>query len=83
MGNVDGMKTTIDRAGRVVLPKALRDEIGLAPGEVEVYVDGATIRIEPVYRTDVEIVDGRMVLPAMGDPITDEQIRELRFADQR
>ncbi|MGI8875041.1 MAG: AbrB/MazE/SpoVT family DNA-binding domain-containing protein, partial [Egibacteraceae bacterium] len=29
------MRTTIDKAGRVVIPKGLRDALGLAPGPVE------------------------------------------------
>lgn len=28
------MKTTIDRAGRIVIPKALREAVGLEPGTV-------------------------------------------------
>lgn len=77
------MITTIDRAGRLVLPKQLRDEIGLVPGEVEVYTDGATIRVEPIFRTDVQIVDGYVMLPDADHVVTSEEIRELRLADQR
>lgn len=42
------MRTTIDRAGRVVIPKALRDELGLGEGGVIVVTarDGR-IEIEP------------------------------------
>lgn len=39
------MKTTIDRAGRVVIPKALRDRLGLRGGE-EIEVQEAEGRIE-------------------------------------
>ena len=43
------MRTTVDRAGRIVLPKALRDQVGIVAGEVEVtqrgeVVDPATAR---------------------------------------
>ncbi len=43
------MQTAIDRAGRIVLPKSLREEAGRRPGTpIEVrYVRGA-IRIEPL-----------------------------------
>ena len=36
------MRTTIDKAGRIVVPKALRDELSLTPGqELEISaVDG-------------------------------------------
>ena len=30
------MQTTIDQAGRLVIPKRLRDRVGLVPGKVEV-----------------------------------------------
>lgn len=42
-----GMKTTIDAAGRVVVPKALRDRLALTPGseiEVEAVADGVFLR---------------------------------------
>ena len=77
------MITTIDRSGRLVLPKQLRDEIGLVPGEVEVYTDGATIRVEPIFRIDVQLVDGYLMLPDADHVVTSEEIRELRLADQR
>jgi AbrB family looped-hinge helix DNA binding protein len=45
----NGMKTTIDRAGRVVIPAALRERAGLAAGtEIEVTLDDAGIRLERV-----------------------------------
>ncbi len=35
--------------GQVVIPKALRDQLGIAPGdEVDVSVDDNAVRIEPV-----------------------------------
>jgi len=43
------MKTTIDKAGRVVIPAALRDRAGLTAGaELEVTVDDLGIRLERV-----------------------------------
>jgi AbrB family looped-hinge helix DNA binding protein len=39
------MRTTIDAAGRIVIPKALRDEIGLTVGQ-EVEIVGRDGRIE-------------------------------------
>lgn len=41
------MKTTIDAAGRVVVPKALRDRLALVPGseiELEAVADGVFLR---------------------------------------
>ena len=30
---LDGMKSTIDSAGRIIVPKAMRDALGLKPGQ--------------------------------------------------
>ena len=43
------MRTTIDKAGRVVIPAAIRDRAGLAAGaELEVFEDETGIRLERV-----------------------------------
>lgn len=77
------MRTTIDKAGRLVIPKALRDAVGIVAGEVEVTVDGAGLHIEPAEFATLVEEDGRLVIPRTGHPVTDEDIRRLRFADQR
>jgi AbrB family looped-hinge helix DNA binding protein len=82
------MRTTIDAAGRMVIPKRLRMDIGMLPGEVEVEIDGAGIRITPIVSvTDVDQLDredGRWVLPeGPASEWTAEQWREFRLADQR
>ena len=77
------MKIAIDHAGRVVIPKALRDEIGLTPGTVaELTVDGAGVRIDPIASGVFVEEDGFLVIPGPGVPLTDEQVREMRLADQ-
>lgn len=77
------MKTTIDRAGRLVIPRQLRDRIGLAHGgEVELELDGAGVRIEPVSGEGLKDVDGRLVIPATGVPLTGVAVRELVDADR-
>jgi AbrB family looped-hinge helix DNA binding protein len=46
------MKSTIDKAGRVVIPKAIRESAGLEPGsEVEIRTVGDHVEIEPAPRT--------------------------------
>ncbi len=41
-----GMKTTIDRAGRVIIPAAIRTRAGLTAGtELEVFLDNTDIRL--------------------------------------
>ena len=43
------MRTTIDKAGRVVIPVAIREAAGLAPGtELEITVDETGVRLERV-----------------------------------
>jgi AbrB family looped-hinge helix DNA binding protein len=42
------MKTSIDRAGRLVVPKEIRREAGLRPGiPLEIRLEGGRIEIEP------------------------------------
>lgn len=77
------MRITMDKAGRVVIPKALRDEVGLTPGEIEVVRDGSAIRIEPVPGTGLRARGDRLVIPAAGVHVDDEAVQALRDADRR
>jgi AbrB family looped-hinge helix DNA binding protein len=76
------MRAAIDKAGRLVIPKALRDSLGLVPGEVEVTPDGAGLHIEPLANDYLADEDGFLVIPAEAS-IDDELVRTLRDADQR
>lgn len=43
------MRTTIDKAGRVVIPAPLRERAGLTPGtEIEITVEDTGLRVERV-----------------------------------
>jgi AbrB family looped-hinge helix DNA binding protein len=77
------MRATIDKAGRLVIPKSLRDRLGLCPGEVEVVADGAALRVEPVAGEHLVEHRGRLVVPAAGAALDDDAVRALRDADQR
>lgn len=77
------MHSTIDQAGRLVIPKALRDSLGLGPGAVDVVADGAGIRVEPITGEALDQRDGRLVIPAGGAPMDDDDVRALRDADRR
>ena len=78
----NGVRATIDKAGRLVIPRQLRDRLGLRPGEVEVTADGAALRVEAVAGTDVERQGGRLVIPASGTPLSDDDVRSLSDVDQ-
>ena len=77
------MRSTIDKAGRLVVPKILRDRIGLSAGAVELIADGTGIRIEPVAGEGLAEEGGRLVIPASGVGLDDELVRALRDADRR
>ena len=77
------MRATIDKAGRLVIPKPLRDHVGLRPGEVEVTADGAGLRVEPLAGDGLQERGVRLVIPAGGAEIDDELVRSLRDAGQR
>ncbi|MCZ9293933.1 AbrB/MazE/SpoVT family DNA-binding domain-containing protein [Corynebacterium meitnerae] len=73
------MEATIDSGGRILLPKALREALGLTPGStVDVSAYGGGITIIPGGRTAevVETEDGRLVGRG-SQPVTDEDILAL------
>jgi len=57
------MITTIDQAGRIVIPKEIREKAGLTAGtEIEIIHDGLSVRIErAVLSPRLERVRGRIV----------------------
>jgi len=77
------MRATIDKAGRLVIPKQLRDHLGLRAGEVEVTADGAALRVEPLVGDSLDERDGRLVIPSGGAKVDDDLVRALRDAGQR
>lgn len=73
------MLTTIDRVGRLVVPKAIRDRLGIgAGGDVEVTEHDGVIEVRPVAAT-AQIVETQSgpVVDAVGPvpPLTDEVVR--------
>jgi len=44
--------TTLDRAGRVLIPKSVRDELSLEPGDsIEITTDGDRVTLRPLRST--------------------------------
>ncbi|MDR2877329.1 MAG: AbrB/MazE/SpoVT family DNA-binding domain-containing protein [Chromatiales bacterium] len=77
------MKTTIDKAGRVIIPAAIRARLGLVPGPVDIVIEGVDVRITAITPNQLGERNGRMVITADGPTLNADDIRELRLADQR
>jgi hypothetical protein len=61
----------------------MRDRIGLGNGgEVEIEVDGAGVRIEPVAGTGLEEDEGLLIIPASGNSLLASAVLELVDADR-
>lgn len=81
------MRVTIDKAGRVVIPKVFRQQLGLrADSELEIVADGGGLRLEPADRTPRTIDDGdglaRLTRVDHGS-FTDADVAAIRDAIQR
>jgi AbrB family looped-hinge helix DNA binding protein len=77
------MRTTVDKAGRLVIPRALRNRIGLgAGGEVDIEVDGAGLRIELITGAELREVEGLLIISAPGLLIDDALVRDLVDQDR-
>ncbi len=81
------MRTTIDAGGRIVVPKPVRDAMGLEPGRrIDiVFTDGRIeIEIAPA-EVVVDLVDGApLARPVEDMPVlTDAQVRDAIEATRR
>lgn len=78
----NAIRTTIDSAGRIVLPKAVREEAGILPGmSLQITTREGRIEIEPVPRR-VRIVQRgpiRIAVPdEPGPPLTESIVEQVR-----
>ena len=71
------MRTTIDSAGRLVIPQGLRAQVGREAGPVNIEVDGSGIRTEPITGDVLVERNGLWIIPSSGEWITDETVRPL------
>ena len=73
------MKTTIDAAGRLVVPKALREQLGFAPG-IELELEAVDGRLEVAVPSRVRVEQGphgvRFTAEESGI-LTGDQVRTL------
>ncbi len=66
------MRATIDATGRIVVPKPLRDALGLTPGStVDISRYGAGLQVVPAGRT-ARLVEEDGLLVATGDTEIDD-----------
>ncbi len=76
------MKTTIDTAGRLVVPKPIRLQAGLEPGEpLEIRFHDGRIEIEPAPReVRIEERAGFRIAEPVGayEPLREETVRKTR-----
>jgi len=81
------MITTIDKAGRVVIPKSFRESIGLADGgDVEVTEEDGRVVISP-RPVSKRLINSGGVLVCVADgqvpPLTADQVRDVLEAIRR
>lgn len=78
------MRSTIDAAGRIVVPKAIRELAGLRPGtELEIRLRDGTVEIEPAPREVRLVRRGKLLVAeplAPGEPLDLETIERTREA---
>lgn len=78
------MEAVIDSAGRILVPKAMREALGLLPGstvDVSRYGDGLHIRAEG--RTARLVREGDRLVADTETPVTDEILFGLLEAGRR
>lgn len=73
---------SIDAAGRIVIPKRIREAVGLVPGEeLLVRVRDGRVEIEPAPRKVKIVKRGAVrVAQASGEPLSEETVKATRAA---
>lgn len=69
-GIFNGMKTTIDSGGRIVIPKKIREQARVGPGtEIELAVVGDVIELRPVSRKVRLCEEGSLLVAMPEEPV--------------
>ena len=72
------MKTVVSSKGQVVIPKQIREKLGLTPGTVlKVWVEGKKIILEPMQEPPKEI------FIETGSGITEKVLREVKVSSDK
>lgn len=79
------MKATIDSGGRILLPKALREALGLTPGStVDISVYGGGVQVTPGGRTArLERDDDGRLVATSDTVVTDDDLFALIDSGRR
>lgn len=78
----DSMTVTMDESGRLVLPKAIREEAGIAPGTpLRIRVRDGQIEIQPTYAKVRFVQRGALRVAELVEPappLDEETLRRLK-----
>ncbi|HEY6009867.1 MAG TPA: AbrB/MazE/SpoVT family DNA-binding domain-containing protein [Nitrospirota bacterium] len=76
------MITRLDRLGRVVIPKDIRDRLGVRPGaEIEIYEKGNEVVLKPVEReSSLKLKEGILVYSGTATGDLREAVRSHRLS---
>lgn len=81
------MTTAIDRAGRIVIPKALRDRLSLVPGRalsIRERDGRLEIEVAPTPMTLARRRGGAVAVPSVAlPPLTDDVVRDTIDSTRR
>lgn len=78
------MEAIIDQAGRIVLPKSMRDALGLQPGTtVDISPYGAGVQVVPAGRTARLVEENGVLVSASETEIDDAVVFALIDAGRK
>jgi AbrB family looped-hinge helix DNA binding protein len=80
------MQTSLDKFGRIIIPHAVREDLGLKPGDpLEISWTGQEIRLKPVFeeeplmvREGILIYDARTAEAPDEDAVQEDRNRRMR-----
>lgn len=74
------METTLDKFGRIVIPKKIRDNLGLTPGVIiKIESDGKEVVLKPlIEESPVEYQDGVLIFLGEATGNIEEQVNVMR-----
>ncbi len=77
-------QVTVDRAGRIVLPKPVRDELQLMPGDrLEIESSGEILTLRPLRGTAPLTKKNGVWVYRTGEPISQEEVEETLLRVRR